>query len=280
MDDDALSHQLLLMGLDSTSVRVLPLLPLVQVAWADGAVQEAERVLLQRLASEHYELGEEGMRVLKNWLHHPPSARLTQRGSAVLLALCERGGTLSEDVLRDVVRFAREVAKAAGGFFGFGAIDANEAQAIAEIAAALQISSDRSWSSPDDVTMVPADADLQSDGPAVDITFATASPTTASRGTLIRYDPDRGDRSCAVTEAGILIGRSREATVQIAFDAQVSREHCRLFRRSERFYVQDCESLSGTWVNGERIVERRLFGDESIQVGSARFYFQLSPSAP
>lgn len=281
MTDEELAQALIALGMDEASYRALPLLPLIQVAWADGELQEAERELILRLSEERYALSDEGRRVLRNWLHHAPTRDYVRRGQRVLMALCDRQGgrNVSRDTLADTVTFSLDVAKAAGGFFGFGAVASQEAEAIEEIAQALEIPHDRPWVTPDDTTVIPADADQESDGPPPEVVFHQ-EPTqkVQSRGTLVQYDELKGEQACPVTTDGVVIGRARESTVQINYDGQVSRRHCRIFERDGRFYVEDLESTRGTWVNGERIVERRLFGGETLLVGSASFFFQLSPA--
>lgn len=293
MTDEELGRELAVLGVDASSYRVLALLPLVQVAWADGAIQDAERDLILHLADSRYRLGDEGKRVLRNWLHHPPSAGFALRGRRVLRHLCDRNGY--EDVTRrdltDVIGLAKKVAQAAGGFFGFGAISSTEADTIDEIAVALGIDEDRPWSEsdgpsatpirpwaqPDEVTLVPADADRESPGPSVEVVFhdMAASPTSAL---LVHYDQARGDRTMPIPPSGITVGRAHSNPVQIQYDRQVSRCHCRLFTRQDptgdRVYIEDLHSAAGTWVNGERIVERRLFGGEEIMVGSVVFFVQ------
>jgi len=266
--------------MDDASYRALPLLPLVQVAWADGLVQDAERDLILQVAEDRFALGDEGTRVLRNWLSNPPSPQYAHRGKKVLVAICDHTGynALSRDALPDVVAFSKQVARAAGGFFGFGAIDSSEAAAIDRIAQVLGIDVGGPWTSADQETFVPHDADIHSDGPQVEVQFHPGPLSThQSRGTLIEHHEHQGEQSCPVTTEGLVIGRARNSTVQISYDAQVSRTHCRLFGLNNRFYVADLGSTCGTWVNGERIVERRLFGGETIHVGSATFFFQLSP---
>ena len=46
MTDSHIRESLKALGMDRTSFRALPLLPLIQVAWADGEVQEEERNLI------------------------------------------------------------------------------------------------------------------------------------------------------------------------------------------------------------------------------------------
>jgi hypothetical protein len=284
MTDRELTDALKGLGMDAASFRALPLLPLVQVAWADGSVQDAERALILQLAAERYQLDEEGQRMLRNWLHHPPSHGYVKRGHQVLLALCRYGASgdprYGREGLADVIGFAKQVARAAGGFFGLGAVAAEEAEAIDAIAEALDIHHERPWIEPDDTTIIPADADTESEGPSPEVVFHPPAEPITSRGWLVLYDDLRGEQSCPVGPSGVTIGRNRENAVQITYDAQVSRQHCRLFERDGLFYVEDLGSTRGTWVNGERVLERRLLGGETLHLGHARFFFQLSPQDP
>lgn len=64
--DDALVRELRFLGIAEQSWPVLALLPLIQVAWADGEIQPSERRLIQRVARETYGLDAEGERLLQN----------------------------------------------------------------------------------------------------------------------------------------------------------------------------------------------------------------------
>jgi hypothetical protein len=273
-----LSEALRSLGMDRESGRALALLPLVQVAWADGAVQEAEQRLILELAQDRFSLDDEGRRMLRNWLTHRPTPAYSRRGQQVLVELCRFEGAEGDQQLRAVVDFAKDVAKAAGGYFGFGAVGVTEAEAIEAVAAALHISHERVWVTPDDTTLMHADADAQNDGPTPEIVFPEPS-SRASRATLVHDDGLSGEQSIPIDAAGVTIGRGRDSTIQINYDAQVSRKHARVFERDGRFYVEDLGSVAGTWVNGERVVERRLLGGERVHVGAGAFFFQLSPAA-
>ncbi len=281
MTDHELGEHLKRLGVTPSTYRALPLLPLVQVAWADGQIQDAERDLILRLAETRYRLEGEGREVLRSWLDRPPSATYAARGRRVLIELVQRSaiGQIRREDLGDVVSLAKDVARAAGGFFGFGAINANEAHAIEEIARALDIPAERRWASEFDETMVPEDADRENEGPPIEVVFpgedgAQPAPPPPSAASLMLYDEFRGDRSCPIVPPGLTIGRGRDNTVRISYDGQVSRDHCRLSVRGDRYFVTDLHSVSGTWVNGERIVERELLGGEEIAVGATVFFFQ------
>ena len=67
----------------------------------------------------------------------------------------------------------------------------------------------------------------------------------------------------------------RESANEIAItDASVSRRHCVIEKRDENFFISDLESLNGTFVNGEKISEKKLSGGDKIDVGDFTFRFQ------
>ena len=138
---ERLLEELQFLGIDEATVELLALLPLVQVAWADGTVQDQERELILDLASTRYHLTEDARHMLDSWLKHPPSERYLARGRKALLALAQENADFSLDTaaLDDVVDFSKQVAKAAGGFMGFRSIGADEALVLEDIAEALSV---------------------------------------------------------------------------------------------------------------------------------------------
>jgi hypothetical protein len=144
MTDQELIDELRFMGIDKASYRVVTLLPLVRVAWADGAVQDAERALILKIAEDHGMFAADGARILAEWLRHAPTEGYVQRGSNCLRALTERSGAIagedmSPSTLVDVVTQCQQVAEAAGGLFGIlWTVDERERAAIEEIARTLR----------------------------------------------------------------------------------------------------------------------------------------------
>src|SRR5688500_13479639 len=60
------------LGIDRGNLRALAVLPLVEVAWADGEVTPRERDRIERAARE-LALSPEGWMLLTDWLAHAPS---------------------------------------------------------------------------------------------------------------------------------------------------------------------------------------------------------------
>ncbi len=144
MTDEELISELRSMGIDADSHRVVALLPLVQVAWADGRIQDAEHKLIFRVAEERGMLVGDGGRILESWLNNHPTDRYVARGRKLLVELAKRetglGTSMSAQTLEDVLEFCERVARAAGGLFGvIWTVDSRERNAIREIAEALEV---------------------------------------------------------------------------------------------------------------------------------------------
>jgi hypothetical protein len=264
------------LGIDEQSVRVLPLLPLIQVAWADGEIQAGERTLIETLAVERFELNDEGHRVLGNWMRYPPTPSYLERGRLALLAVAQSDDSgLDADDLPDVVALAKKVARSAGGLFGIGSISRSEAEALDEIAKALKIPEGAGI----DEAMKGALPQNFEKKNRVTITFSTSALDLSPMGGVLELE-GHSDK-IPVDRNGLAVGSDDAADIRVEYDPSVSPMHARVFERDRKFYVADLDSESGTWVNGERIVERRLLGGETIQVGSeASFTFKLLRRIP
>jgi pSer/pThr/pTyr-binding forkhead associated (FHA) protein len=70
------------------------------------------------------------------------------------------------------------------------------------------------------------------------------------------------------------IGRSK--TNNLSFDdTKMSRQHFVVEAADEGFYVSDLNSANGTFVNGQRLTERRLLKDgDTITAGHEKFVYQ------
>jgi Nif-specific regulatory protein len=91
-----------------------------------------------------------------------------------------------------------------------------------------------------------------------------------------------GNRSGGVfslAQGDFVIGRDEAADLQIA-DEFVSLRHCIVSVSPGRYAIQDCGSLNGTRLNGERITGRQLLQHGyQIGIGAAELLFLLEPAA-
>jgi hypothetical protein len=131
--------------------RVVSLLPLVYVAWADGKIQKSERDVILRIARENGLLAHGGEDALARWLSDPPTRKQLQTDLAALneLARKDRGaltGAAGADEEQLLLAWCQDVADAAGGMLGLGRARTDaETAALKTIAATLDMSNASQW---------------------------------------------------------------------------------------------------------------------------------------
>ncbi len=138
--DAAVLAELDARGISAGTVAALALVPLVLVAWADGAIEAAEDAALRRAAAEAgLAAHPHAAALLQAWLAARPGPEVAAawqayaRGLAAGMAPGARAALAAATIGR-----ARQVAEAAGGFLGLGArVSAAEARVLAELDAAF-----------------------------------------------------------------------------------------------------------------------------------------------
>ena len=130
--------------------RVVSLLPLVYVAWADGKIQKGERDLILQIARERGMLDHGGEDTLSRWLSEPPSKQQLRTDLAALNELARSDRKLQEEFGADeeqlLLAWCQDVADAAGGLLGLKSArtDAENA-ALKTIAGALDMRNATQW---------------------------------------------------------------------------------------------------------------------------------------
>jgi hypothetical protein len=132
LDDDALIDRLVELDMNVESVVAFGLVPLVEVAWADGEIQSAERkAILDALASKGAEPGGIAYRLVENWLSHKPEPQLLETWRHYAAAIGEALEPARRDALkRAILDQTRAVAESAGGFLGLGSKISDAEQAV------------------------------------------------------------------------------------------------------------------------------------------------------
>lgn len=139
MSDDAVLEKLVALGLRGNTIAALSLVPLIQVAWADGTIQDNERTaILQGALGKGLDQGTDGYELLQTWLSKKPSDELFVAWEAYIKALIGQLNDEQNRLLRNqIVGFAKMVAAAAGGILGFGKVSASEEKVLHRIEAAF-----------------------------------------------------------------------------------------------------------------------------------------------
>jgi hypothetical protein len=70
----------------------------------------------------------------------------------------------------------------------------------------------------------------------------------------------------------LTIGRSPHSDLFLD-DVTVSRHHARVLRDEGGFWVEDLNSLNGTYVNRKRIEQHRLYDGDELQIGKFKLAF-------
>ena len=140
LSDPALLAELAALGFTPETVSVLPLVPIVEMAWAEGGVTAAERTMLVTLArSRGIAEGSAADRQLSDWLARQPAPAVFERATRLIRAMLDTGshggGTLTAD---ELIKYSESIAAASGGILGLGKISAEERATLAKIVAALK----------------------------------------------------------------------------------------------------------------------------------------------
>jgi len=91
---------------------------------------------------------------------------------------------------------------------------------------------------------------------------------------VIRAGGGRVGESFPVDGERMSIGRRPDSEVFLD-DITVSRDHALLIHRGEDWYLDDCGSLNGTYVNRSRIESHRLQEGDEVQIGKYKLTFHV-----
>src|SRR5687768_9643607 len=139
--DPELLQELEALGFTPETVILLPLVPIVQVAWAEGGVSAAERELIVKLArARGISEGSSADAQLKEWLDRRPSDRVFTDATRLIQAMLDAPGHPGISVTADdLVKQAEAIASASGGMLGIiGRVSAEERELLKTLAARLR----------------------------------------------------------------------------------------------------------------------------------------------
>ncbi len=126
------------LGFTPETVSLLPLIPVVQVAWAEGEVTDAERTALLNLArARNIEDGSAADQKLREWLAHRPEEKLFTSAGHLIAAMLS--GPSAKNLSADeVVKYCEIIASASGGMLGIHRVSTEERALIASITSELK----------------------------------------------------------------------------------------------------------------------------------------------
>ncbi len=139
VSDPEVLHELQALGFTPETVALLPLMPVLQIAWAEGGVTPVERLLIEKLATARgIEPGGAADAQLMDWLANKPSDTVFHGAARLIHALLESGSGVMADLSAErLVDLCEQVASVSGGVFGLGRVSREEKDLLASIAADL-----------------------------------------------------------------------------------------------------------------------------------------------
>jgi FHA domain-containing protein/uncharacterized protein DUF4388 len=136
---------------------------------------------------------------------------------------------------------------------------------------------------PENVPLPPEIAVPEADQTMMQLPPEAAPAPPPRRPTLVgSLTPDESpDNVFPLLDAECLIGR--KVTKEVAFsvdDGSISSKHAKLTRTADGFLIEDLGSKNGTFVNGEKVTEKRLLADgDLIRLGKVIMTFNVARQA-
>ncbi len=128
------------LGFTPDTVALLPLVPVIQVAWGEGVVTDGERAALVKLArARGMAEGSPADHQLTTWLAHLPEPQVFTRATRLIRAMLDASDQGEAPITADdLVKYCETIAAASGGILGINKISAEERALLAQIAADLK----------------------------------------------------------------------------------------------------------------------------------------------
>lgn len=143
LEDPALLKELQELGFTPETVILLPVLPVLEMAWAEGGISHAERSLIVKFArSRGIAENSTADNQLTQWMASRPDGVVFQGARRLVAAMLTSGSTQEGSALTpdDLVAYCEEIAAASGGIFGLrmGSVSPEEKALLSRIATDLK----------------------------------------------------------------------------------------------------------------------------------------------
>jgi hypothetical protein len=120
--NEAVLEKLVSLDVRPETLVSLALVPLIEIAWADGTIDMKEReAMLKAVVDAGFDKGSINYTVIESWMTHRPPAKLLSAWLHYTQGLCE---SLSEEEKKNfckkIVDRATAIAESSGGFLGLG----------------------------------------------------------------------------------------------------------------------------------------------------------------
>jgi hypothetical protein len=139
LSDPALLKDLQDLGFTPETIALLPIVPVIQMAWAEGGITAAERTLIVDLARQRgIAEGSAADRQLEEWMGSRPDASVFTRATRLIRAMLDSGQESAIMSADEVVKHAENIAQASGGILGLARVSPEEKAILASLASELK----------------------------------------------------------------------------------------------------------------------------------------------
>jgi len=142
VSDPAVLSELQELGFTADTVILLPLVPVLELAWAEGGITPAERQMLVSLARNRgIAEGTAADRQLSAWMETRPAPDVFANAGRLISALLSSGSGVAQGLTADqLVSYCEQIASASGGLLGLPirAISMEERHLLTRIAGDLK----------------------------------------------------------------------------------------------------------------------------------------------
>ncbi len=137
--DEEILRDLQALGYTPETVMLLHLVPLLQMAWAEGSVSDSERdLILEAARARGVDKDSAADRQLAAWLTDRPSEELFEKTLRAIGAILQLRSSEERDASeKDLVTRLTAIASASGGILGFGKVSPQEQEMLARITQAM-----------------------------------------------------------------------------------------------------------------------------------------------
>ena len=137
--DPAVLESLVGLNIEPETLAALTVVPLIQVAWADGSLDAGERAAVLAAAHESgLAAGSPSHQIMDNWLAKPPAAVVFTAWKEYIHAMSGKLDPVARNTLKkSLLDRARAVASATAGVLGVGKISNEEQKVLSQVEAAF-----------------------------------------------------------------------------------------------------------------------------------------------
>lgn len=138
IDDEDVLHELVRLEISADDLAAVSLVPIIEVAWADGTVVKEHKAIMQAAQDIGIEPGSSAAGLLDAWLSHRPDRALFDNWKLYTAAIASEMTDVGKQHLAEqLIGHARAVAQSAGGFLGLSKISKEEQAILDELTQAL-----------------------------------------------------------------------------------------------------------------------------------------------